>query len=108
LRYLTAIERVSEVRVAGFGIDSNVINQHASGETAGTPRPSESDVFAAYNRTWVGTSRMSDWVHIKVELKKIVRNDPKELVSNKGTAGLKPAREVSGKSRSQRRHRRWM
>ncbi len=106
MRDLTAIERVSEVRVAVVGVDSNVINQHASGETNRTLR--QSDVLAAYNSALVRTKRMSDWVHIKVELKKIVRNDPEELLSNKGAAGLKPEREVSGKSRSQRRHRKWM
>jgi hypothetical protein len=108
LRDLTAIERVSEVRVAVVGVDSNVINQHASGETRSRRTRSNIDVNTAYNSALVRTSRMSDWVHIKVELKKIVRNDPEELLSNKGAAGLKPEREVSGKSRSQRRHRKWM
>ncbi len=107
MRDLTAIERVSEVRVASVGVDSDVINQHASGERRHISI-SISVVIGPCNKTWVRTSRMSDWVHIKVELKKIVRNDPKELFSNKGTAGFKPVREVSGKSRSRRRHRKWM
>ena len=108
MRDLTAIERVGEVRVAVIGVDGDIIDQNASAELSiKRPRP-KLGVSTAVNKTLVRTSRMSDRVHIKVELKKIVRNNPEELASSEGSAGLKPEREVSGKSRSQRHHRKRM
>ncbi len=69
VRGLTAVERVGEVRVAVIGVDSNVIDQHTSGKTGRTPRTA--NVIGASNNFLVRTSRISDWIHIKVKLKKL-------------------------------------
>ena len=68
VRGLTAIERVGEVRVAVIGVDSNVIDQHTSGKRGFT---NIANIITAGNNFLVRTSRISDWIHIKVKLKKI-------------------------------------
>lgn len=70
-RDFTAIERVGEVRVAGIGVDSNIVDENASGKTSKSrsPRPN-SDVSTAGDCSLVCPSRISDWVHVEVELEK--------------------------------------